>query len=155
LDRYFLSRHLSPEGEVRHKGIDEMTFEQILTLRSPASVWEGNYTQSEYWAYRRALDEALDLDNGKIILIDANLSFRSDIKVEYLGRCERDDGTEYFTLSFRDGVGFEAIIALETDLTRSYFAFCGDRAIFQRLALELRLFQGSCFAHLRDDQAAA
>ena len=125
-------------------------FEELITPCGPGpAIWCHHCSKIESTAYLRAMDEALDLPDGEALLIDAKVSFRNDVAIDYLGEGCGLEGTSCHVLSFRLGDQLEVITWSEITGFLSYLAYRGDRALFERLALELRLFGGECFSHLR------
>lgn len=119
------------------------------------NAWRGDCSDTEGNTYFAATMEAFALHNGASLLVDARLAFRRDIAINYLGEWEAPQGETYDVLSFQLGDDLEVIQAVITDCLYGKMSYRGDRELFGRLALELRMFGGFCFKHLRDDQAAA
>ena len=130
-------------------------FEELITPNGPGPAMWGHHhcTNIEASAYLDAMDEALDLPHGETLLIDAKVSFRSDVAVDYLGKGCGLEGTVCHVFSFRLGDQLEVLTWSEVAGGLNYLVYRGDRALFERLALELRLFGGDCFSHLRSGPA--
>ncbi|OYW27741.1 MAG: hypothetical protein B7Z44_11145 [Caulobacter sp. 12-67-6] len=100
------------------------------------------------------MDELRTLKDGASLLKGAKLSFRDDIRVDYLGWFDGPDGGIYDTFCFKLGDDLQ-VVSCEHHPFYYQVTYRGDRNAFKRLAAELEGLNGKCFAHLRDDQAAA
>ncbi|WP_419252463.1 hypothetical protein ACN2C6_13605 [Caulobacter sp. ErkDOM-YI] len=132
-----------------------MHFDQLLVgLCSTPGAWKYDHSKEESCAFLDAMDELSTLENGASLLKGATLSFRDDILVDYLGVYEGHDGGIYQTFSFQLGHDLQ-VVSCEHYPFYYKMTYRGDRLAFERLAAQLHSFRGKCFAHLRDDQAAA
>jgi hypothetical protein len=133
-----------------------ISFEQILTNRHTDPIaWCRHHSTAEFTCYLGAIEEAFDLTNGVGRLPGSSVSFREDLTVDYLGECDGPQGSVCNAVSLMLGDDLEVIACLEDDGSHGRLAYRGNCDAFQQIAAELHVFRGRCFAHLRDNQAAA
>ena len=129
-------------------------FNQLLAERGgEIDAWRFDHSKTEYSAYIGATMEALDLPDAAL-LVGAHIRSRTDVLVDYLGKFNGPQGTFWYAVLFRFRDDLEVVVGIEDDATRAQVACRGSHDAFTRLAVELRLFEDLCFAHLRDDEAA-
>lgn len=129
-------------------------FNQLLAERGgDIDAWRHDHSSTAFLVYMDATIEALDLPDAAL-LVDAHIASRRDVLVDYLDVFDGPQGTIWHAVLFRFGDNLEVVAGIEDDATWGRLAHRGDTDAFIRLAVELRMFEGQCFRHLRDDEAA-
>lgn len=129
-------------------------FNHLLAERGGnIAAWHQGHSKTAFLTYMDATIEALDLPDAAL-LVGAHIASRHDVLVDYLGVFDGPQGTIWHAVLFRFGDDLEVVAGIEDDATRGQLAYRGHPDAFTRLAVELRMFEGVCFAHLRHDEAA-
>lgn len=121
-------------------------FEAAWTMEpEPLGPWRHAYKQDEWMAFAEAADEAASHDNGMTLLPlgrDVPARFREDLLIRFLGANTGPQGCCYYGFLFTVPGKLEVMAWIEDDSIRSRVRWRGDKASFERLALDLTLFGG-------------
>lgn len=125
-----------------------MTFQQGSTSGVPSNAPCRQYSEFEFFAYMCAAREAFDPSTCVIPTLGTQLSFRNDVSAYRIGPIDGHDTTFDVLLLRLDDI-LEVMVFLEQEGLRGGIVYNGNRAMFERLAVELSLYESECFSHLR------
>lgn len=116
------------------------------------SAWQPVRNSHESSAITDAAIEVLSLPSN-VYWTGSALAFRTDTRVYDLGVVDGPQGTIWHAILLRMPDALEIVAAIEDDRIRAETAYRGNAETFARMCQGLWLFQGRCFAHLREGLA--
>ena len=130
------------------------TFEAaLIAVPVPLGGWRHDHSPTEGMAFAEVAGGAADMENGQSILpenCDVAATFRNDLTIRYLGICSCDQGCAFYGFLFNVPGRLEVIVWVEDDSIRFSVCWRGDRAVFQEVAYQLRMFAGTWLNELQE-----
>jgi hypothetical protein len=126
----------------------------LIASPAPLGTWCSEMSLTEWSAFADAAEYAAEmlvetLPKG----CDVTVCFRDDLTVRYVGDCDGPQGATFHGFLFNVPDRVEAITWVEDDGAHISARWRGDRAVFQEVALQLRLFAGAWLKRGRVDDA--
>ena len=127
-------------------------FEATWTaMPAPLDAWRRDCTPEEWLAFTNVANEAVEHEQGPTVLPlgrDVAVRFRSDLCVRFLGMNTGDQGCGFFGFLFSVPGALEVMTWVETDSVGARVVWRGDKATFERAALDLAMFRGEWLPEL-------
>ena len=131
-------------------------FQTILaSIHGALGTWRCDPTTAEWNAFFAAAQEAMEVEDGPVVIENANVSFRElpDLTVSLtLGGFDEPDDQFWFSYGFLFSLAgrLQVVVGVEEDRLAGHVVYRGDRAAFEEVALQLKMFKGNVFNHLHD-----
>ena len=123
----------------------------LASIPGALGTWCHDPTTAEWNAFFAAAQEAREVEDGPVAIEKANVSFRSDLNLTYIGQFD-DPGDQFWFHGFLFSLPgrLQVVVGVEEDRLAGHVVYRGDQAAFEEVALQLKMFKGNVFSHLHD-----